>query len=144
LCVVGWPQVLAQALGSKDRGRPPPSTRLTALHALPLVLPLPPNAVRSLLDEQAQRHGVRLQVMLAAGSSVIIKHLLQEHACASLLPRHAVVDEVARGALAAAPLPYLPRAVLAGAALLDAGLSSAGAAPRPSLMPMSTPLTIAA
>lgn len=104
LCVVGRPQVLVQALGGKGRGRPPPGTRLAALRALPLVLPLPPNAVRSLLDEQAQRLGVRLQVMLAAGSSVVIKQLLQDHACASLLPRHAVADEVASGALAAVPL----------------------------------------
>lgn len=104
MCVVGRPLVLAQALGAADRKTPPPSARLAALASLPLVLPVPPNAVRSLLDEESQRLGVRLQVMLAAGSSVIIKRLLQDHVCASLLPRHAVADELASGALAAVPL----------------------------------------
>ena len=42
--------------------------------------------------------------MVAASSSVIIKRLLQDHDCASLLPRHAVPDELARGLLAAVPL----------------------------------------
>ena len=42
--------------------------------------------------------------MLSAGSSAIIKQLLQDHDCASLLPRHAVADEVAAGTLAAVPL----------------------------------------
>jgi LysR family nitrogen assimilation transcriptional regulator len=99
LCVVGRAKVLARALGGL-----PASTRLASLEALPLVLPMPPNALRSLLDEEAQRLGLKFEPMLAAGSSVIIKRLLQDHDCASLLPRHAVADELAAGTLAAVPL----------------------------------------
>jgi len=99
LCVVGRAQVLARALGGL-----PASTRLAHLEALPLVLPVPPNALCSLLDEEAQRLGLKFEVMLSAGSSVIIKRLLQDHDCASLLPRHAVADEVAAGTLNVVPL----------------------------------------
>ena len=99
LCVVGRAQVLARALDGL-----PASTRLASLEALSLVLPVPPNALCSLLDGESQRLGVKIQVMLAAGSSVIIKRLLQDHDCASLLPRHAVADEIAAGTLAAVPL----------------------------------------
>jgi LysR family nitrogen assimilation transcriptional regulator len=99
LCVVGRAKVLARALGGL-----PASTRLAHLEALPLVLPVAPNALCSLLDEEAQRLGLKLDVLLSAGSSVIIKRLLQDHDCASLLPRHAVADEVAAGTLAAVPL----------------------------------------
>ena len=99
LCVVGRAKVLARALGGL-----PASTRLVSLEALPLVLPVPPNALRSLLDEEAQRLGLKLEPVVSAGSSVIIKRLLQDHDCASLLPRHAVADEVAAGTLAAVPL----------------------------------------
>ena len=101
LCVIGRAPVLARALGGAALPR---STRLAAIAGLPLVLPVPPNALRSLLDELAQRLGQQPQVMVAAGSSVIIKQLLQDHACASLLPRHAVANEVAAGTLAAVPL----------------------------------------
>lgn len=103
MCVVGRPAVLARTLGNGS-GRPPGGTRLAALDGLPLVLPLPPNALRTVLDEQAQRAGLRLQLMVEAGSSGIIKRLLQDHDCASLLPRHAVADELAAGTLAAVPL----------------------------------------
>lgn len=99
LCVVGRSRVLARALGGL-----PASTRLAAVEALPLVLPVPPNALCSLLDEEGQRLGLKFEVMLSAGSSVIIKRLLQDHDCASLLPRHAVADEIAAGTLTAVPL----------------------------------------
>ena len=104
LCLIGRPAVLARALGAEEDGTLPRSTRLSALAGLPLVLPAPPNALRSLLFEEAQRNGVPLQVRVSAGSSVIIKRLLQDHDCASLLPRHAVADEVQAGGLAAVPL----------------------------------------
>lgn len=108
LCLVGRPAVLARTLAPDAPGRParalPASTRLAALAGVPLVLPVPPNALCSLLDVEAARTGLQLQVMVAASSSVIIKRLLQDHDCASLLPRHAVADELARGLLAAVPL----------------------------------------
>jgi LysR family transcriptional regulator, nitrogen assimilation regulatory protein len=103
LCLVGRPAVLAAALAQP--GQPlPATTRVAALAGLHLVMPVPPNALCSLLDEQAHRVGVSLRVMVAAGSSVIIKRLLADHDCASVLPRHAVADELARGQLAAVPM----------------------------------------
>ena len=104
LCVIGRPQMLARGLQMPQGAAPPRSTRLAAIEALPLVLPASPNALRNLLDEVAQRRGLRLRVMFSANSSVVIKQLLQDHDCASLLPRHAVADEVAAGKLAAVPL----------------------------------------
>jgi LysR family nitrogen assimilation transcriptional regulator len=102
LCVVGRPAVLRPALGGARTW--PDQARLPMLASLPLVMPLPPNPLRSLLDEEAQRTGLHLQVMVEAGTSVVIKRLLRDHACATVLPRHAVADELACGELAAVPL----------------------------------------
>lgn len=104
LCVVGRPAVLAGALRLPAARALPRSVRLPAIVKLPLVLPMPPNALVSLLEEQTQRLGLRPRVLMCAGSSVIIKRLLQDHVCASLLPQHAVADELAAGTLAAVPL----------------------------------------
>ena len=108
LCVVGRRQVLLQALGLADRPGSarslPAGTNLQAVSRLPLVLPVPPNAIRNLLDEVAQRQGQQLNILLEGGSSVIIKRMLRDHACASVLPAHAVADELASGALHAVPL----------------------------------------
>jgi LysR family transcriptional regulator, nitrogen assimilation regulatory protein len=108
LCVVGRRPVLMQALsgaGSSSGGRTlPVGTTLQAVARLPLVLPVPPNAIRNLLDEVAQRQGQTLNILLEGGSSVIIKRMLRDHACASVLPAHAVADELASGALHAVPL----------------------------------------
>ncbi len=111
LCVVGRPPVLARLPGgggSGDSGGPPATTRLAALAGLPLVLPVAPNALCSLLDDESRRIGLQLQVLAQADSAGVIKRLLQDHDCASLLPRHAVADEVAAGLLAAVPLADRP------------------------------------
>ena len=86
------------------KGQPPAATRLAALAGLPLVLPVAPNALCSLLDDESRRIGLQLQVLAEANSAGVIKRLLQDHDCASLLPRHAVADELAKGLLAAVPL----------------------------------------
>ncbi len=103
LCVVGRAPVLARLPGG-SKGRPPAATRLAALAGLPLVLPVAPNALCSLLDDESRRIGLQLQVLAEADSAGVIKRLLQDHDCASLLPRHAVADELAQGQLAAVPL----------------------------------------
>lgn len=109
LCVVGRRAVLLQALGAAAGGSGAgrslrPSTNLQAVARVPLVLPVPPNAIRNLLDEVAQRQGHQLNILLEGGSSVIIKRMLRDHACASVLPAHAVADELASGELLAVPL----------------------------------------
>lgn len=103
LCVVGRAPVLARLPGGSS-GQVPTATRLAALAGLPLVLPVAPNALCSLLDDESRRIGLQLQVLAAADSASIIKRLLQDHDCASLLPRHAVADELAAGLLTAVPL----------------------------------------
>ncbi len=102
MCVVGRAELLRTALSGAQAL--PTSTRLALLARLPLVLPLPPNPLRRLLDEEAARAGLTLQVRIEAGSSVIIKRLLREHALATVLPRHAVADECDRDELVALPL----------------------------------------
>ncbi len=115
LCVVGRRQLLQRALAPKLKGggngatsaaKPslPPSSNLQGLARLPLALPIPPNAIRNLLDELAHRHGLELNLVLEGNSSVIIKSMLTQHDCASVLPRHAVADELRAGTLAAVPL----------------------------------------
>ena len=109
LCVVGRRDVLQRGLathstsGAAARALPASAT-LQTLARLPLVLPVPPNAIRNLLDEVAQKHGLGLNLLLEGGSSVIIKRMLQDHACVSVLPPHAVTEEVDRGSLVAVPL----------------------------------------
>ena len=111
LCVVGRRPLLQRALAPRSRGasaakpRLPASASLQDLTRLPLVLPVPPNAIRNLLDELSQRHGLRLGIVLEASSSGVIKSMLTQHDCASVLPRHAVADELRAGTLAAVPLP---------------------------------------
>ncbi len=103
LCIVGRAPVLQAALAPAAAALPA-SAGLTDLARLPLVLPVPPNAVRNLLDEVVQRQGLRLDILLEGGSSAIIKRMLRDHACASVLPQHAVTEELACGELVAVPL----------------------------------------
>lgn len=104
LCLVGRPDVLVAALAATRDARLPQTVSLAAGAALPLVLPLPPNALRSLLLDEARRAGLTLDLMMEAGSATIIKRMLRDHVCATVLPQHAVADELAGGQLAAVPL----------------------------------------
>ena len=114
VCVVGRRRLLQRALAPHLRADSsgtgpasptlPSGTNLQGLARLPLVLPVPPNAIRNLLDEQIHRHGLKLNVILEGSSSVIIKSMLSQHDCATLLPRHAVTEELRAGSLAAVPL----------------------------------------
>ena len=107
VCIVGRRAFLQRALLPKKGGTKaplPPQTTLHSLSGLPLVLPVPPNAIRNLLDEVAHRHRLTLNLILEGSSSVIVKSMLARHDCASVLPRHAVADELRAGTLAAVPL----------------------------------------
>lgn len=106
LCVVARPAVLQSLLACAAQAAGPAlaQVQLPLLAHMPLVMPLRPNALYSVLDALAAKAGLRLNVVLQAGSSTIIKRLLAEHDCATVLPRHAVVDELAAGLLAALPL----------------------------------------
>lgn len=86
---------------------PPKSTLLQAstvpfraLLDLPLVLTTRPNALRSLLDELAARHGRTPDVWLEADSAVILKGALAASNMYSVLPPHAAAEELREGQLA--------------------------------------------
>ncbi len=104
LCVVARPAVLKAMLRTAGQQRVPQGVRLSVLGQTPLVMPLRPNALYGVLDTLAAKSALRLNIVLEAGSSTIIKRLLADHDCATVLPRHAVVDELATGRLAALPL----------------------------------------
>lgn len=104
LCLVARPAVLDRLLDLPPDAARPTELRLAALGPVPLVMPLRPNALYSVLDEVAARAGLALDVVLQASSSTILKRVLQDHAVATVLPRHAVADELASRQLAAVPL----------------------------------------
>ncbi|AGW90806.1 MULTISPECIES: LysR family transcriptional regulator [Cupriavidus] len=85
-------------------GARPTSIPLRQLGGLPLVLPVPPNAIRNLLDEMAIAHRIALNVCMEASSSVVIKRIMFDHAAFSVLPYHAVAPELEAGEFDAVPL----------------------------------------
>ena len=91
------------ALATSRGSHLPQTVGLADGATLPLVLPLSPNALRSMLLDEARRAGLSLVVMMEAGSATIIKRMLRDHVCATVLPQHAVADELATGQLAAVP-----------------------------------------
>jgi LysR family transcriptional regulator, nitrogen assimilation regulatory protein len=106
LCVVARPTVLRRLLTAAGQagGSLPRSAHLSLLDGTPLVMPVRPNALYSVLDAVAAKAGMQLNVVLEAGSSTIVKRMLADHDFATVLPQHAVVDELADGRLAAVPL----------------------------------------
>ncbi|MBO9352701.1 LysR family transcriptional regulator [Bordetella petrii] len=78
--------------------------RLGALARLPLVLPARPNGMRSYLDEICNRRGMKLNVVLEATSGTLIREVVLNCEVYSLLPYHAVADELRVGTLAMAPV----------------------------------------
>ena len=104
LCLVARPGLIRRALKITSSGELPAKVSTTALARMPLVLPIAPNPIRKLLDEAAQRQNLVFDVLLEAGSSVVIRRMLADHDCASVLPRHAVLPDVSAGSLIALPL----------------------------------------
>lgn len=75
----------AQSLSLRDIGR------------FPLVLPSRPNTLRSALDELSRHGDLTLQVEVEAGASGVIKRIIADHGRFSILPYHAVANELDRG-----------------------------------------------
>ncbi|QRQ86780.1 LysR family transcriptional regulator [Cupriavidus oxalaticus] len=88
----------------RGAGGRPASMLLRQLGGVPLVLPVPPNAIRNLLEEAAAAHRIALDVCMEASSSVVIKRILSDHAAFSVLPYHAVAAELESGEYDAVPL----------------------------------------
>ncbi len=106
ICAVARPPLLAQLL--VRQGLPtspaPAGVSLAFLATTPLVMPMRPNALYSALDTAISKAGLQMQVVMEAGSSTVIKRMLADHDCVTVLPRHAIADELADGRLAAVPL----------------------------------------
>lgn len=97
MCIVG-------KAGSK--GLIHSSARFATVSALPLALPTRPNGMRSYFDEIANKQRLHLNVALEANTSAIIKDAILNCNVYSVLPPHAVKDEIARGLLIAIPITH--------------------------------------
>lgn len=73
--------------------------KFKALAELPLVLPVRPNGLRSLLDELCQRSGIELNVQLEANSPSTVKDAVMHGGLYSLLAPNALVQERLMGLL---------------------------------------------
>lgn len=72
---------------------------LATIAQLPLVLPARPNGMRSYLDEVCHRRNLKLNVVLEATSGTLIREVIFNCDVCSLLPYHAVADEIQAGTL---------------------------------------------
>jgi LysR family nitrogen assimilation transcriptional regulator len=110
LCLVGRRAVLLRLLVNGDVDTDGPAAELpikataAVLGRTGLVLPVPPNAIRNLLDEVALAQGLKLSLVMEGSSSVVIKRMVLDHDCVTVLPFHAVRQEVSDGELCAVPL----------------------------------------
>lgn len=88
--------------------------KFASLARLPLVLPGIPNGLRLMLNDAAGKEGFVLQVAMEVDSLVVIKDLIAGGGVYTILPLHAVFDEVKSGRLQAAPIvdPGLSRALV--------------------------------
>jgi LysR family nitrogen assimilation transcriptional regulator len=88
--------------------------RFASLARLPLALPGVPNGLRLMLNDAARKEGIALQVAMDVDSLVVTKDLVAGGGVYTILPLHAVFDEVKSGRLRAAPLvdPRLSRALV--------------------------------
>jgi DNA-binding transcriptional LysR family regulator len=75
---------------------------LAALHELPFILPGAPNGVRSALDALARRRHITLAPVIEADSLPLQKSLVETERLYTVLPLHAVWQEVGDGRLQAA------------------------------------------
>ena len=73
-----------------------------------LILPGPQHWIRRRLDLAAQQAGIRLRPVLQVNSTALIKVMVRGGLGHTILPRSAVQDEVARGALAFRPIGPAP------------------------------------
>ncbi|URI07491.1 LysR substrate-binding domain-containing protein [Aquincola tertiaricarbonis] len=86
---------------------------LTALHELPFILPSAPNGLRTALDAMARQAHITLVPALEADSLPLQKLLVAQERLYTVLPLHAVWQELQEGRLQAARLvnPPLQRSV---------------------------------
>jgi DNA-binding transcriptional LysR family regulator len=86
------------------------------LDGVPLVLPSAPSAVRLLLDQLAKRARISLNVVMEADSTQIQKGAASHAGVYTVMPAHAVADELKTGRLQAARIvePRIDRDIALG------------------------------
>lgn len=106
--------VLVGARGDRHTLRP--LVPFSALDNLPLILPSPPNALRAQLETIARRRGVRLNETMTANSLALLRDIVADGECCTIMPDYAVAHEVARGRLQASRIvqPSLNRLIVLG------------------------------
>lgn len=101
-------------IGAKgDRVTAGAEVSFARLHALPLILPGPPNGLRTALDATARQQKITLAPAIEADSLPLMKSLVAHERLYTVLPLHAVWQEVQDGKVQAARLvnPPLQRTV---------------------------------
>jgi LysR family transcriptional regulator, nitrogen assimilation regulatory protein len=87
--------------------------RLSFLQGKPVVLPSAPHGIRALVEHACAVHKVTLDVVAEADAMNLQKAFVHHGLGYTILPGAAILDDVARGVLAAAPLnPPLQRRVV--------------------------------
>jgi LysR family transcriptional regulator, nitrogen assimilation regulatory protein len=94
------------------------TVRFAQIHRLPLVLPGIPNGLRVILDQVAREKGVALTVVMEADSIPIQKDFVIDQTGYTILPMHAVAQEVRAGLLQASRItsPGIDRTITLGTA----------------------------
>lgn len=77
--------------------------RLSTLTSVPMILPSPQHGLRKLVEDAAQRHGIRLNVRLEADSLQTQLELARTGFGWTVLPPSAMAQELAAGTISAAP-----------------------------------------
>ena len=89
-------------IGAKsDRLTSQPDVRFASLHELPFILPSAPNGLRTALDAVARAEHITLEPVIEADSLPLQKQLVAEERLYTVLPLHAVWNEVREGRLQA-------------------------------------------
>ena len=91
-----------------DRVTRAPEIAFSALHDLPFILPSAPNGLRTALDAMARHHRITLTAAVEADSLPLQKALVENERLYTVLPLHAVWNEVADGRLQAAKIADPP------------------------------------
>lgn len=88
--------------GKGDRLTSTPTIAFSALDGLPFILPAAPNGLRTALDAGARRHRLTITPAIEADSLPLQKQLSADEGLYTVLPIHAVWNEVQEGKLQAA------------------------------------------
>lgn len=90
------------------------TVRLAELARFPLVVPAMPNRLRVLVERVCAAHGVRLNVAFEIDAIGTMRDLAADGAFCTLLPRHAILGDLAAGRVRAARIvePTITRKVL--------------------------------